>query len=128
MKRVAIIGGETHIAEVTNLNGKAVEIVGASVREDQVEWAKEQFGCPIVTDYNALLADFSPDVVAIANENNLRAEAILACIEAGSTWCHEDEPPILVRASPPQEPMIFGCLNATNAGETPAPQSAATPL
>ena len=33
---------------------------------------------------------------------------------------NDPPPPIVVRASRPQEPMIFGCLNATNAGETPA--------
>lgn len=31
MKRVAIIGGETHIAEITRLAGSELEIVGAVV-------------------------------------------------------------------------------------------------
>ncbi len=39
MKRVVIIGGETHIGEITQLAGKELEIVGAVVRQDQQEHA-----------------------------------------------------------------------------------------
>ena len=43
MKKVAIIGGETHIGEITQLAGKELEIVGAVVREDQKEHAAKTY-------------------------------------------------------------------------------------
>ena len=83
MKSVAIIGGETHIAEITKLAGEKLSIVGAAVREDQITWAEETFDCPAVTDFRDLIRTHKPDIVAVANENNRHAEAILAAIEAG---------------------------------------------
>jgi predicted dehydrogenase len=83
MLRIGIIGGETHIGEVTALRGKTLDIVGAAVRPDQVDWARQQFGCPVVTDYRRLLATERLDAVAVANENDLKAEAILAALRRG---------------------------------------------
>ena len=83
MKSIGIIGGETHVSEVTALAGQELEIVGAAVRRDQSDWAREQFGCPVVADYRELLDTYRPDLVAIANENDLRAPAVLAALEAG---------------------------------------------
>lgn len=37
MKRVAILGGETHTEEVVVLVGRPLEIVGVSVRQEQRE-------------------------------------------------------------------------------------------
>jgi hypothetical protein len=47
MKRVAIIGGETHIGEVTQLVGTELEIVGCAVRPEQKETAEQQFQAPV---------------------------------------------------------------------------------
>ncbi|MBI3920370.1 MAG: Gfo/Idh/MocA family oxidoreductase [Armatimonadetes bacterium] len=83
MKKVGIIGGETHIGEVTNLRGGALEVVGAAVREDQTKWATEAFGVPVVTDYRELLVREDVDLVAVANENDLRGKVVLDALLAG---------------------------------------------
>jgi len=83
MRRVAIIGGETHIGEITQLAGSELEIVGAVVREDQREKAVEDFGGPVFTDEDDLYAQTAPEIVAIANENDLKATAILKALERG---------------------------------------------
>ncbi len=83
MYRVGIIGGETHIGEVTALAGSRLQIVAAAVRDDQADWASQTFGCPVVSDYRRLLDEFDPDILSVANENDLRAEVILAALEAG---------------------------------------------
>jgi len=83
MRKVGIIGGETHIHEITQLNGKGLELVGAAVRPDQVEQAQEQFDCPVVTDAMALIDGGRMDLAAIANENDMKAETILAALKAG---------------------------------------------
>ena len=83
MTKVAIVGGETHIAEITDLRGTALEIVGAAVRPDQSDWAAEHFGCPVEAEIGVLLETSKPDVVAVANENDLKAGTILVAFEAG---------------------------------------------
>lgn len=83
MKRVAIIGGETHIGEITALAGELLRIVGTCVREDQREWAGETFGAPVFSSTEELLNHTAPDLVAVANENDLKAAAILGALEAG---------------------------------------------
>lgn len=84
MRRVAIVGGETHIGEITALRGEQLEIVGAAVREDQLDQAREQFGGLVTTDFRKLLRDSPPDIVAVANENDRKAEVILAALGAGT--------------------------------------------
>jgi myo-inositol 2-dehydrogenase / D-chiro-inositol 1-dehydrogenase len=83
MYRVGIVGGETHVGEVTKLAGGQLEIVAAAVRPEQTEEAMEAFGCPVVEDYHELLANPELDIVAVANENDRRAEVIVAAIAAG---------------------------------------------
>lgn len=83
MRRVGIIGGETHIGEITALRGQQLQIVGAAVRPDQAAAAAAQFDCPVVASYAELLQRFHPDLVAVANENDRRAEAIVAALQAG---------------------------------------------
>ena len=83
MKRVAIIGGETHIAEITKLSGSELEIVGALVREDQKAHAKATFKAPLFDDEDTLYAEARPDIVAVANENDRKAEVILRALEEG---------------------------------------------
>ena len=64
MKRVAIIGGETHIGEITQWAGKELEVVGAVVREDQRAQATAAFKAPLFPDESALYAQAKPDIVA----------------------------------------------------------------
>ncbi len=83
MKRVAVVGGETHIGQVTGLAGEMLEIVGCAVRSDQVAWAEETFGCAAVTDFRPLIERDDVDIVSVANENDRKAEVILAALRAG---------------------------------------------
>ena len=83
MVKVGIIGGEMHIGEITKLRGEVLEIVAASVRPDQVDSAKEQFGCDVLTDHDALIARDDVDVVAVANANDERADVIVKSLAAG---------------------------------------------
>lgn len=83
MRRVGIIGGETHIGEITQLAGKELELVAAAVRPDQVDWAEGQFGCEVLTEASALLDRDDIDLVAVANENDLKAEVVLAAVRSG---------------------------------------------
>ncbi|MBU0607561.1 MAG: Gfo/Idh/MocA family oxidoreductase [Armatimonadetes bacterium] len=83
MRKVGIIGGETHIGEVTGLAGKSLQIVGATVRPDQHDWAASTFGAPVFASVGELLAEAHPDMVAIANENDLKAQAVLQALKAG---------------------------------------------
>ncbi len=53
MTRIAIIGGETHLGEVTQLAGSKLEISGAVVREDLKAQAGESFKCPIFDNETA---------------------------------------------------------------------------
>ena len=83
MQRVGIIGGETHIGEVTDLNGRELEIPVAAVRPDMVDWARETFGCDVVTSHEELLARDDLDIIAIANENDARGPVVTAALESG---------------------------------------------
>ncbi|MCF7853798.1 MAG: Gfo/Idh/MocA family oxidoreductase [Candidatus Pacebacteria bacterium] len=83
MLTIGIVGGETHIGEVTALKGKALEIAGAAVRSDQVDWARQQFACPVYEDYTEMLAVGNLDCVAVANENDRKAEAVLTALQKG---------------------------------------------
>ncbi len=83
MYRVGIVGGETHVGEVTKLAGEQLEIVAAAVRPEQTEEAAEAYNCPVVEDYRGLLVNPELDIVAVANENDRRAEVIVAAIAAG---------------------------------------------
>ena len=83
MKRVAVIGGETHIGEITGLAGEMLEIVGSCVRPDQAAWAEETFGAPVFDTPETLLAQTCPDIVAVANENDRKAGAVLHALQAG---------------------------------------------
>ena len=54
MKRNVIIGGETHIGEVTRLAGSELEIAGAVVREYLKAQAAESFKNPIFDNGTAM--------------------------------------------------------------------------
>ena len=83
MKRIAIIGGETHIGEITKLAGDKLEIVGAVVRDDQKAKAEADFKAPVYPNEKALYESANPHIVAIANENDRKAEVILRALENG---------------------------------------------
>lgn len=83
MLKVAIIGGETHIGEITALAGTALQIVGACVRPDQREWAQVTLGATVFDAVDRLLDETAPDLVAVANENDLKASAVLTALMAG---------------------------------------------
>ena len=83
MKRVGIIGGETHIGEITQLSGKRLEIVGCALRPDQGAQAAEQFNTTAYATIADLLAETQPEIAAIANENDLKAAAVVEALEAG---------------------------------------------
>lgn len=83
MKRVAVVGGETHLGEIANLRGDKLEVVGFAVRPEQVEAMQRQLGGVACADYRELFARLRPEVVAIANENDCKAEVVLAALEAG---------------------------------------------
>lgn len=83
MKRVAIVGGETHIGEITKLAGTELEIVGAVVREDQREKAERDFKASVYLDEGALYEQTDPQIVAVANENDRKAETVMRALEGG---------------------------------------------
>ena len=83
MKRIAIVGGETHIHEVTRLAGQHLTIVGAVVRESQKAKAAEDFKCPLFDSEAALYEQAKPDVVAVANQNDLKGACVLRALRAG---------------------------------------------
>jgi len=81
MKRIAIIGGETHIGEITQLLSKELELVGVVVREDQREKTAADFGVQIFSDESELYARTKLEIVAIANENDRKAATVLRALE-----------------------------------------------
>jgi len=83
MRQVALIGGETHIGEIIQLAGKQLEVVGAVVREEQREKAEAEFKAPVFADEDELYAQAKPDLVAVANENDQKAAAVLRALEEG---------------------------------------------
>lgn len=83
MHQIAIIGGETHIGEVTSLQGISIEVTGVSVHPDQNEWAEKTFRAPVFHDFRRMLDQTPADIVAVANENDLKAEAVLEAVERG---------------------------------------------
>ena len=83
MYRIGIVGGETHIEEITRLHGSQVEIVGVAVDEHQTEWATKQFGVEVFTDYQRLFDEKSIDIVAVANANDLRPGVMREALQRG---------------------------------------------
>ena len=83
MYRLALVGAETHIGEITKLVGVHLEIVGVAVRADQKETAAASFKAAVFENEEALLAETTPDIVAIANENDLKAVSVLKALNAG---------------------------------------------
>jgi len=83
VKRVVIIGGETHIGEITKLAGAELEIAGVVVRDDQREKAGEDFKAPVYATEDELYAQARPQIAAVANENDCKAATVLRALEEG---------------------------------------------
>jgi len=83
LRKVAIVGGETHIGEVTKLAGTRLEIVGAAVREDQFDMARKEFGGCVTADWRELLDKTKPQIVAVANESDLKVEVCVQALQRG---------------------------------------------
>ena len=83
VKSVAIIGGETHLSEVSGLQGKTVSIVATCMREEDRRKALPDLDVPNFDDAEKMLAETRPDIVAIANENDLKAAAVMSSLAAG---------------------------------------------
>jgi predicted dehydrogenase len=83
MKRVAIIGGETHIRQITELHGDCLEIVGSCMREDVRKASMPSIDVPNFSTPEELLTKTSPDIVAIANENDKKFAALTLALDAG---------------------------------------------
>ena len=82
---VAIVGGETHIKEITSLNGSGLKIVGTVVRKEQVAWARESLQAEVYTKMEDLMAAHSPRIIVVANENYRKPAVIKHAITSG---CH----------------------------------------
>ncbi len=72
MKKIAIVGGETHLAEVTGLCGSSLEIVATCMNDNCRAQVIPDIDAPNYADLDTMLADTSPEIVAIANENDLK--------------------------------------------------------
>lgn len=107
MVRVGVVGGETHIGEVTVLAGTRLSMEAAAVRPDRLEWARSTFGCEVETDYARLL-DCRLDVVAVANENDQKARVIADFLERGVDVI-VDKP---LAITGPEQDRIEGILRA----------------
>ena len=83
MNRTAVIGGETHLHEITRLEGSALTIVASSMREELRAAALPDATVPNFEDAAEMLREMKPDMVAISNENDLKFPAVMQCLEAG---------------------------------------------
>jgi predicted dehydrogenase len=83
LKRAVIIGGETHIAEITQLAGSELEVSGVYVREDQRDKAAADFKATVYASEDELYAEARPEIVAVANENDRKAKVVLRALAEG---------------------------------------------
>lgn len=84
LRRTAIIGGETHLREVSSLDGSLLKIVATSMKEEVRKQQLPELAVPNYADADTLLQAEQPELVAIANENDLKASAVLKCLRAGA--------------------------------------------
>jgi predicted dehydrogenase len=80
---VAIVGGETHLSEITQLQDRSLQIVGTCMKAEQRRKALPGLEVTNYADQKAMLAAVRPDIVAIANENDLKFAAIMESLKAG---------------------------------------------
>jgi len=83
VKRLAIIGGETHVDEVLQCVGRQLDLVGVSMKAENYGRLTEQFDVANFESEQSLLAQAQPDIVAIANENDLKYASVMSALQAG---------------------------------------------
>ena len=62
------------------------------IRKEVAEAIADELGCEVYTDYDAMLAEVRPDVVAIATPTYLHAEMAFKAIEAGVRGIYCEKP------------------------------------
>ena len=83
MKRTAVIGGDTHLHEITRLEGGALTIVASCMRAEQRDAALPDTSAPNFDDAAVMLRETEPEIVAVSNENDLKFSAVMQSLEAG---------------------------------------------
>ena len=83
LRRVGIVGGETHCGEVLQFQDKLLDVVGVVVRKDQRAKVVEEIQSPLFDSLEAMLEKTEPDVLFVANENDNRSTCILKALEVG---------------------------------------------
>jgi len=83
VKKVCIIGGETHIGEIISCLGKGMELLAVCVNDDVYNKFFVKYGIPNYTDDDKMLAENKCDVVGIANENDKKFESVMKCLNNG---------------------------------------------
>ena len=83
MIRTAVIGGETHLSEITRLQGSVLDIVASSMNEDHRADALPDASVPNFDDIGEMLRETKPAMVAVSNENDLKFTAVMQALEAG---------------------------------------------
>lgn len=80
MKKVVLIGMETHYSEITKLDGKVLKITGISVPKEQIKRVKREHNIPVFNDYLEMLDKVEADIVGIFNPNYEKAKAVIASL------------------------------------------------
>jgi predicted dehydrogenase len=83
MKSLCISGGEQHLGEVTGLAGDRLRIVGVCGEGEASESIMKQYDVPRFQDTREMLGSCRPELLSVANANDLRCGEILAGLEAG---------------------------------------------
>ncbi|MFH1477117.1 MAG: Gfo/Idh/MocA family oxidoreductase [Verrucomicrobiota bacterium] len=83
MKRVVIIGGETHLGEITRLAGHALDIVGTCINATMRDKILPDNSAPNFNSMSAMFEAVQPEIAAIANENDLKFTAIMESLKVG---------------------------------------------
>jgi len=77
LKNIGIVGGETHLYEVTSLIGSRFNLQALTVPEKIRNRYFEEFEGKNYNNIDDLLENESLDIIAISNENDLRFETIV---------------------------------------------------
>jgi predicted dehydrogenase len=82
-RKACIIGGETHLSEITGCIGKGIDLVAVSVNEDIYNKHFKQYGIPNYRNADAMPENHALDLAGIANENDLKFETVQKCMTRG---------------------------------------------
>lgn len=83
MKRVAVVGGETHLQEITKLQGSEITIIATCMKDEYRAEALPHLHVPNYADEETMLAEARPEIVAIANENDRKFASIMYALRVG---------------------------------------------